>query len=192
MKINLRISELQTVVCAFSRIISIQTIMLHERNVNKSDNHHQYGNHSGKKYQQVSTTPGTPDELIRTDCLATPSKQAHQQDHVFLNDKNNCQMDQISVLSGMSGRSKMGTAASQLDLQKSELEKLPWYKGITCKDVRDIAPTLLILIGGLSLMIYVIPMAFGSVIRQLKMEYEGGGKNVSGYGSPNATTEVPK
>ena len=48
--------------------------------------------------------------------------------------------------------------------------KLPWYRGVTCKDVRAIMPTVLILIGGLLIMIFVIPYAFSSVIKQLENE----------------------
>jgi len=70
--------------------------------------------------------------------------------------------DRVSVLSGASGRSK---TTSQI-----EAAKLPWYRGVTCKDVRDIMPTVLILIGGLLIMIFVIPYAFSSVIKQLEME----------------------
>ena len=71
--------------------------------------------------------------------------------------------DRVSVLSGASGRSK---TTSQLEAAA----KLPWYRGITCKDVRDIMPTVLILIGGLLIMIFVIPYAFSSVIKQLEAE----------------------
>ena len=70
--------------------------------------------------------------------------------------------DRVSVLSGASGRSK---TASQLE---AAAKMLPWYKGITCKDLRDIAPTVLILLGGLLIMIFVIPYAFSSVIKQLE------------------------
>ncbi len=41
---------------------------------------------------------------------------------------------------------------------------------MTCKDVRDIMPTVLILLGGLLIMIFVIPYAFSSVIKQLEAE----------------------
>ena len=71
--------------------------------------------------------------------------------------------DRVSVLSGASGRSK---TTSQLEA----ISKLPWYKGITWKDVKDITPTVLILIGGLLIMIFVIPYAFSSVIKQLEAE----------------------
>ena len=70
--------------------------------------------------------------------------------------------DRVSVLSGASGRSK---TTSQL-----EAAKLPWYKGITCKDIKDITPTVLILLIGLLIMIFVIPYAFSSVIKQLEAE----------------------
>ncbi len=72
--------------------------------------------------------------------------------------------DRVSVLSGASGRSK---TTSQLALEA----KLPWYRGITCKDIKDITPTVLILIGGLLIMIFVIPYAFSSVIKQLEAEH---------------------
>lgn len=71
--------------------------------------------------------------------------------------------DRVSVLSGASGRSK---TTSQLEAAA----KLPWYRGVTCKDIRDIMPTVLILIGGLLIMIFVIPYAFSSVIKQLEAE----------------------
>jgi len=71
--------------------------------------------------------------------------------------------DRVSVLSGASGRSK---TTSQLEAAA----KLPWYRGVTCKDIKDITPTVLILIGGLLIMIFVIPYAFSSVIKQLEME----------------------
>ena len=65
--------------------------------------------------------------------------------------------DRVSVMSGASGRSK---ATSQLEAAS----KLPWYRGMTCK------VTILILIGGLLIMIFVIPYAFSSVIKQLEAE----------------------
>ena len=71
--------------------------------------------------------------------------------------------DRVSVLSGASGRSK---TTSQLEAAKN----LPWYRGVTCKDIKDITPTVLILIGGLLIMIFVIPYAFSSVIKQLEAE----------------------
>ena len=71
--------------------------------------------------------------------------------------------DRVSVLSGASGRSK---TTSQLEAAA----KLPWYRGVTCKDIKDITPTVLILIGGLLIMIFVIPYAFSSVIKQLEAE----------------------
>ena len=71
--------------------------------------------------------------------------------------------DRVSIMSGDSGRSKN---TSQLEAAA----KLPWYRSVTCKDVRDIMPTVLILIGGLLIMIFVIPYAFSSVIKQLEME----------------------
>ena len=71
--------------------------------------------------------------------------------------------DRVSVLSGGSGRSK---TTSQLEAAA----KLPWYRGVTCKYIRDIMPTVLILLGGLLIMIFVIPYAFSSVIKQLEAE----------------------
>lgn len=71
--------------------------------------------------------------------------------------------DRVSVLSGASGRSK---TTSQLEAAA----KLPWYRGVTCKDIKDITPTVVILIGGLLIMIFVIPYAFSSVIKQLEAE----------------------
>lgn len=71
--------------------------------------------------------------------------------------------DRVSVLSGASGRSK---TTSQLEAAS----KLPWYRGVTCKDIKDITPTVLILLGGLLIMIFVIPYAFSSVIKQLEAE----------------------
>lgn len=71
--------------------------------------------------------------------------------------------DRVSVLSGASGRSK---TTSQIEAA----EKLPWYKGVTVKDVKDIMPTVLILIAGLLVLIFVIPYAFSSVIKQLENE----------------------
>ena len=49
-------------------------------------------------------------------------------------------IDRVSVLSGASGRSK---TTSQLEAAS----KLPWYRGVTCKDIKDITPTVLILLG---------------------------------------------
>ena len=69
--------------------------------------------------------------------------------------------DNMSVLSGQSDRSK---TTSQLEAAA----KLPWYRGVTCKDVKDIMPTLLILLAGVLIMIFIIPYAFESVITQLK------------------------
>ena len=79
------------------------------------------------------------------------------------NANNPLTADRVSVLSGASGRSK---TTSQLEAAA----KLPWYRGVTCKDIRDIMPTVLILIGGLLIMIFVIPYAFSSVIKQLEAE----------------------
>lgn len=71
--------------------------------------------------------------------------------------------DRESVLSGASGRSK---TTSQLEAAA----KLPWYRGVTCNDVKEIMPTVLILVGGLLIMIIVIPYAFSSVMKQLEAE----------------------
>jgi len=71
--------------------------------------------------------------------------------------------DRVSVMSGASGRSK---TTSQLEAAA----KLPWYRGVTCKDIKDIMPTVLILLGGILIMIFVIPYAFSSVIKQLEAE----------------------
>ena len=73
--------------------------------------------------------------------------------------------DGISVLSGQSGHSR---TTSQLEAAA----KLPWYRGVTCKDLKDITPTILILLGGILIMIFVIPYAFSSVIRQLNIVSE--------------------
>jgi len=55
----------------------------------------------------------------------------------------------------------------------SQLEvKLPWYKSVTWVDIRDIIPTVLILLVGLLIMVLVIPYAFSSVIKQLQQEQE--------------------
>jgi hypothetical protein len=69
--------------------------------------------------------------------------------------------DGLSVLSGHSDRSK---TTSPLEAEA----KLPWFRNVTCKDLKDITPTLLILLGGVLIMIFVIPYAFQSVIVQLK------------------------
>lgn len=71
--------------------------------------------------------------------------------------------DRVSVLSGGSGKSKTTSLLA-------DGVKLPWYKGVTCKDIRDIMPTVLILLIGLLIMIFVIPYAFSSVIKQLENE----------------------
>ncbi len=73
------------------------------------------------------------------------------------------QADRVSIFSGESKRSM---TTSQLEAR----DKLPWYRGVTCKDIKDITPTVLILIGGLLIMIFVIPYAFSSVIKQLEAE----------------------
>ena len=72
-------------------------------------------------------------------------------------DKN---ADGHSVLSGKSDGSK---TTSQLEAAKN----LPWYRGVTCKDLKDIMPTFLILVGGILILIFVIPYAFTSVLDQL-------------------------
>ena len=71
--------------------------------------------------------------------------------------------DRVSVLSGASGRSK---TTSQIEA----MEKLPWYKGVTVKDVKAIMPTVLILFAGVLVLIFVIPYAFSSVFKQLENE----------------------
>ena len=63
----------------------------------------------------------------------------------------------------LSGKSDGSKTTSQLEAAKN----LPWYRGVTCKDLKDITPTLLILLGGILIMIFVIPYAFTSVIKQL-------------------------
>jgi len=62
----------------------------------------------------------------------------------------------------MSSRSSKGSVQVEV--------KLPWYMGITFKDVKAILPTLIILLVGLIIMICVIPYAFSSVFKQLEME----------------------
>jgi len=71
--------------------------------------------------------------------------------------------DRVSVLSGASGRSR---TTSQIEAAN----KLPWYRGVTCKDVKAIMPTVLILLCGFLVMIFVIPYAFSSVLQQLENE----------------------
>lgn len=72
--------------------------------------------------------------------------------------------DQVSVLSGGSDCSK--TLANRAKRRA----KLPWYRDVTCKDIKAITPTVLILFVGLLIMIFVIPYAFSSVIKQLENE----------------------
>merc|ERR550517_2361554 len=79
-------------------------------------------------------------------------------------DKTGLSLDQLSV--GSFPSPPPSKAAIQLEV------KLPWYKGITLKDIRDILPTLLILVIGLVIMILVIPYAFSSVFKQLAQERE--------------------
>ena len=69
------------------------------------------------------------------------------------------------MLSGGSERSK---TTSQLEAAA----KLPWYRGVTCKDLKAITPTVLILIAGLLIMIFIIPYAFSSVLSQLEQVME--------------------
>ncbi len=76
--------------------------------------------------------------------------------------------DRVSVLSGVSGRSRSASEAAA----KRELQDLPWYKGLTWKDFKDILPTCLILIFGSLLMILVTPIAYKSVFVQLRAEAE--------------------
>ena len=70
--------------------------------------------------------------------------------------------DCVSVLSNVS------QTTSQLEAEAAEAraarDKLPFYKGVTCKDIRDIIPTVLILLGGLLIMIFVIPYAFSRYV----------------------------
>lgn len=73
--------------------------------------------------------------------------------------------DGISVLSHQSNDSR---TTSQLEAAS----KLPWYRNVTCKDLKDITPTILILLGGILVMIFVIPYAFSSVIKQLNIVSE--------------------
>ncbi|XP_023323416.1 uncharacterized protein LOC111697597 [Eurytemora carolleeae] len=74
------------------------------------------------------------------------------------------------------GRGRLASLASQgttRTLPTAQLEvKLPWYKSVTWKDIRDILPTLIILLVGLLIMVIVIPYAFSSVIKQLQQEQE--------------------
>ena len=57
---------------------------------------------------------------------------------------------------------------SRVFYEYSEAAKnLPWYRGVTCKDLKDIMPTFLILVGGILILIFVIPYAFTSVLDQL-------------------------
>jgi len=79
-------------------------------------------------------------------------------------DKTGLSLDQLSV--GSFPSPPPSKAGIQLEV------KLPWYKGITLKDIRDILPTLLILVIGLVIMILVIPYAFSSVFKQLAQERE--------------------
>ncbi|XP_023329780.1 uncharacterized protein LOC111702353 isoform X2 [Eurytemora carolleeae] len=62
-------------------------------------------------------------------------------------------LDVGSVLSGGSGRSKVTIKED---------------RGITCKDIRAIMPTVLILLLTIFIMVTVIPYAFSSVIKQLQ------------------------
>eukprot|EP00090_Calanus_glacialis_P026569 TRINITY_DN41803_c0_g1_i1.p1 TRINITY_DN41803_c0_g1~~TRINITY_DN41803_c0_g1_i1.p1 ORF type:complete len:123 (-),score=45.50 TRINITY_DN41803_c0_g1_i1:83-451(-) len=71
-----------------------------------------------------------------------------------------------SSISLSSGQSRTSRGTAQIEV------KLPWYMGVTCKDVKDILPTLLILLVGLLIMVLVIPYAFSSVFKQLEMEKE--------------------
>ena len=68
--------------------------------------------------------------------------------------------DGLSVISGHSDHSR---TTSQLE----EATKLPWYRSVTCKDLKDIMPTVLILVGGILICVLVIPYAFSSVLKQL-------------------------
>ncbi len=90
-------------------------------------------------------------------CCTTPLPPHTQNVTYYLNDP----LQRLILI--FAGRSK---TTSQLEA----IAKLPWYRGVTCKDVRDILPTVLILLGGLLIMIFVIPYAFSSVIKQLEAE----------------------
>ena len=81
--------------------------------------------------------------------------------------------DRQSLRSGASGSARSRTA-SQIAVEEAERarKELPWYRGVTCKDVKDIMPTVIILLVGLLIMIFVIPYAFSSVIKQLEAESE--------------------
>ncbi len=72
--------------------------------------------------------------------------------------------DRVSVLSGVSGRSRSASETAKAEL--------PWYKGLTWKDFKAILPTFLILVLGTALMIAVTPFAYQQVIRQLAAEAE--------------------
>jgi len=48
--------------------------------------------------------------------------------------------------------------------------RIPWYQSITARDLLDILPGVIILLLGLSVMGYVIPYAFSSVLRQMEQE----------------------
>lgn len=63
----------------------------------------------------------------------------------------------------ISGHSDHSRTTSQLE----EATKLPWYRSVTCKDLKDIMPTVLILVGGILICVLVIPYAFSSVLKQL-------------------------
>ncbi len=123
------------------------------------------GGNKGTKYRPVS------DDDNDADASGRPVASGVGRNSLFATDDEEFGAggggDRLSVLSRTgSVRSKTN---SQLEATASA-EKLPWYKGITFKDIRDIMPTLLILIGGFAIMIFVIPYAFSSVIRQLEAE----------------------
>lgn len=79
--------------------------------------------------------------------------------------------DRQSLKSGAEGSARSRTA-SQIEADEAERirKELPWYRGVTCKDVKDIMPTVIILLVGLLIMIFVIPYAFSSVLKQLAAE----------------------
>lgn len=74
--------------------------------------------------------------------------------------------EDLNSLSSSEARRRGSKTTAELEA----LAKLPWYKGVTFKDIKAITPTLLILLVGLLIMIFVIPYAFSSVIKQLEQE----------------------
>ncbi|XP_040580023.1 uncharacterized protein [Lepeophtheirus salmonis] len=93
-----------------------------------------------------------------------PSFRKYKQDTEDMNGHPYTTEDRVSVLSNSSFRQHGGSVTG------SDAPKQPWYKGVTCHDIRAIMPTVLILLGGLLIMIFVIPYAFSTVIKQLQAE----------------------